>query len=112
MATGFAQWFDLTGRVVVIIGGAGLFGWQHAQAIARVGGWLVLVDLAVAAPGELLSRGLEQGPRRRAHWRVSLRAGLRRRDGAARARRHLQCRLRLGGDRARPVSLSERGRGC
>jgi len=37
--------FDLTGRVAVITGGAGLLGVQHAEAIAAAGGHPVLVDL-------------------------------------------------------------------
>jgi NAD(P)-dependent dehydrogenase (short-subunit alcohol dehydrogenase family) len=40
--------FDLTGRVAVITGGAGLLGMQHAEAIAAHGGIPVLVDLAPA----------------------------------------------------------------
>ena len=42
--------FDLTGRVAVITGGAGLLGYKHAEAIAAAGGRPVLVDLAVANP--------------------------------------------------------------
>ena len=42
--------FDLTGRVAVITGGAGLLGRKHAEAIAACGGHPVLVDLAVAEP--------------------------------------------------------------
>lgn len=38
--------FDITGRVAVITGGAGLLGQQHAQAIAGVGGIPVLVDIS------------------------------------------------------------------
>ena len=37
--------FDLTGRVAVITGGAGLLGEQHARAIAVAGGIPVLVDV-------------------------------------------------------------------
>jgi len=37
--------FDLTGRVAVITGGAGLLGEQHAHAIAAAGGIPVLVDI-------------------------------------------------------------------
>lgn len=37
--------FDLTGRVAVITGGAGLLGEQHARAIAMAGGIPVLVDI-------------------------------------------------------------------
>ena len=38
--------FDLTGRVAVITGGAGLLGLQHAAAIAEAGGHAVLADLS------------------------------------------------------------------
>jgi NAD(P)-dependent dehydrogenase (short-subunit alcohol dehydrogenase family) len=38
--------FDLTGRVAVITGGAGMLGRQHAAAIAEAGGSPVLVDLS------------------------------------------------------------------
>jgi NAD(P)-dependent dehydrogenase (short-subunit alcohol dehydrogenase family) len=42
--------FDLTGRVAVITGGAGLLGYKHAEAIAAAGGVPVLVDLPTANP--------------------------------------------------------------
>jgi NAD(P)-dependent dehydrogenase (short-subunit alcohol dehydrogenase family) len=38
--------FDLTDRVAVITGGAGLLGEQHARAIAQAGGTPVLVDIS------------------------------------------------------------------
>ncbi len=37
--------FDLSGRVAIITGGAGLLGLQHAEAIAEAGGCPVLVDI-------------------------------------------------------------------
>ena len=37
--------FDLTGRVAVITGGAGLLGVHHAEGIAEMGGIPVLVDI-------------------------------------------------------------------
>lgn len=43
--TSVAQAFDLTGRVALITGGAGLLGVKHAEAIAEMGGIPVLVDL-------------------------------------------------------------------
>ena len=43
-----ADLFDLTGRVAVITGGAGLLGVQHAEAIASAGGLPVLVDIVGA----------------------------------------------------------------
>lgn len=44
------QLFDLSGRVAVITGGAGLLGRKHAEIIAASGGSPVLLDLAVACP--------------------------------------------------------------
>ena len=40
--------FNLTGRVAVITGGAGLLGQQHAEAIAGAGGIPVLADIRLA----------------------------------------------------------------
>jgi NAD(P)-dependent dehydrogenase (short-subunit alcohol dehydrogenase family) len=51
--------FDLSGRVAVITGGAGLLGRKHAEAIAESGGRPVLVDLdeeKVAATATKLGR--------------------------------------------------------
>jgi NAD(P)-dependent dehydrogenase (short-subunit alcohol dehydrogenase family) len=48
--------FDLTGRVVVITGGAGLLGVRHARAIAAAGGIPVLVDLSAAAAADQARR--------------------------------------------------------
>ncbi len=39
------QLFDVSGRVAVITGGAGLLGVQHAEAIAEAGGHPVLADI-------------------------------------------------------------------
>jgi NAD(P)-dependent dehydrogenase (short-subunit alcohol dehydrogenase family) len=44
--------FDLTGRVALITGGAGLLGRQHAEAIAEAGGIPVIVDLKPSAAEE------------------------------------------------------------
>ncbi len=43
---------DLTGRVAVITGGAGLLGLQHASAIMEAGGTPILVDLRADAAKE------------------------------------------------------------
>jgi NAD(P)-dependent dehydrogenase (short-subunit alcohol dehydrogenase family) len=45
--------FDLTGRVAVITGGAGLLGLSHARAIHRAGGIPVLLDLVKPDFGRL-----------------------------------------------------------
>ncbi|NQV47711.1 MAG: SDR family oxidoreductase [Rhodospirillaceae bacterium] len=49
--------FDLTGRVAVITGGAGLLGVKHAEAVSEAGGIPVLVDIdgdgALSAAGKL-----------------------------------------------------------
>jgi NAD(P)-dependent dehydrogenase (short-subunit alcohol dehydrogenase family) len=42
---GLRSLFDLTGRVAVITGGAGLLGMRHAQAIAEMGGIPILFDV-------------------------------------------------------------------
>jgi len=42
--------FDLTGRVAIITGGAGLLGAKHAGIIAAAGGFPVLLDLPQANP--------------------------------------------------------------
>jgi NAD(P)-dependent dehydrogenase (short-subunit alcohol dehydrogenase family) len=44
--------FDLTGRVAVVTGGAGLLGAHHARAIARAGGIPVLADIRGPAAEE------------------------------------------------------------
>lgn len=38
--------FDLTGRVGIITGGAGMLGMQHGAAIAEMGGHIVVADLS------------------------------------------------------------------
>lgn len=43
------QQFRLDGKVVIVTGGAGLLGRQHAQAIAEAGGIPVLLDINSAA---------------------------------------------------------------
>lgn len=43
-----ADLFDLSGRVAIITGGAGLLGRQHAAAIAEAGGHVVIADLPAA----------------------------------------------------------------
>lgn len=51
--------FDLSGRVVVITGAAGLLGRQHADAVVSCGGIAVLLDIR-AEPVELLAQELER----------------------------------------------------
>ena len=42
--------FDLTGRVAIVTGGAGLLGYHHGAILAAAGAHLVLLDLAIAKP--------------------------------------------------------------
>lgn len=42
--------FDLTGRVAIVTGGAGLLGYYHASILAAAGAHTVLLDLAIASP--------------------------------------------------------------
>ena len=44
------QLFDLTGRVAIITGGAGLLGYHHGAILAEAGASVVLLDLAAANP--------------------------------------------------------------
>ena len=53
--------FDLTGRVAIITGGAGLLGRRHAEAIAGAGGIPVLVDLPVAEPQQKAAQLIAAG---------------------------------------------------
>jgi NAD(P)-dependent dehydrogenase (short-subunit alcohol dehydrogenase family) len=55
-ATHRSSLFDLTGRVAVITGGAGLLGEQHARAIASEGGIPVLVDVSGRGAAEMAER--------------------------------------------------------
>jgi len=43
--------FDLTGRVAIVTGGAGLLGYHHGAILAAAGANVVLLDLAHAHPG-------------------------------------------------------------
>ena len=42
--------FDLTGRVAIVTGGAGLLGYHHGAILAAAGAHVVLLDLAQANP--------------------------------------------------------------
>ena len=44
-----ADWYSLAGRVIVITGGAGFLGRQHAEAVLAAGGMPVLLDLSPAS---------------------------------------------------------------
>jgi NAD(P)-dependent dehydrogenase (short-subunit alcohol dehydrogenase family) len=48
--------FDLSDRVAVITGGAGMLGLQHAQAIHRAGGIPILLDIIAPGSAELRAR--------------------------------------------------------
>jgi len=45
-----SELFDLTGRVAIVTGGAGLLGYHHGAILAAAGAHVVLLDLAVANP--------------------------------------------------------------
>ena len=42
--------FDLTGRVAIVTGGAGLLGYHHGDILAAAGAHVVLLDLPVSKP--------------------------------------------------------------
>src|ERR1700730_3876262 len=48
--------FDLSDRVVIITGGAGLLGMSHARAVHSAGGIPLLLDVAAPSPEELRDR--------------------------------------------------------
>ena len=48
--------FDLTGRVAVITGGAGLLGTKHAEAIAELGGIPIIVDIDQSRCGQVANQ--------------------------------------------------------
>ena len=48
--------FDLTGRVAIVTGGAGLLGLSHARAIHDAGGMPILLDVVVPERGTLRGR--------------------------------------------------------
>jgi NAD(P)-dependent dehydrogenase (short-subunit alcohol dehydrogenase family) len=43
--------FDLTGRVAIVTGGAGLLGYHHGAILAAAGAHVVVLDLAASNPG-------------------------------------------------------------
>ena len=45
-----AELFDMTGRVGIVTGGAGLLGYHHGAILASAGAHVVLLDLATANP--------------------------------------------------------------
>src|ERR1700691_3644561 len=44
--------FDLSGRVAIVTGGAGLLGHQHGAILAAAGAHVVVLDLAAARPAD------------------------------------------------------------
>jgi NAD(P)-dependent dehydrogenase (short-subunit alcohol dehydrogenase family) len=55
--------FDLTGRVAIVTGGAGLLGYNHGAILAAAGANVVLLDLAVANPAMRAEQlQLDHGP--------------------------------------------------
>jgi len=51
MASRMSELFDLSGRVAIVTGGAGLLGYHHGAILAEAGANVVLLDLASASPG-------------------------------------------------------------
>ena len=45
-----SELFDLTGRVAIVTGGAGLLGYHHGAILAAAGASIVVLDLAIANP--------------------------------------------------------------
>jgi NAD(P)-dependent dehydrogenase (short-subunit alcohol dehydrogenase family) len=45
-----SELFDLTGRVAIVTGGAGLLGYYHGEILAAAGAHVVLLDLETANP--------------------------------------------------------------
>ena len=61
----YREQFDLTGRVAVITGGAGLLGPEHAIAFVQAGATVVITDINGAAADETAERlGREYGAER------------------------------------------------
>lgn len=61
----YREQFDLTGRVAVITGGAGLLGPEHAIALVQAGATVVITDINGAAADETAERlGREYGAER------------------------------------------------
>lgn len=48
--------FDLTGRVAVITGGAGLLGTKHAEAVAELGGIPCIVDISLVRAEKVVAK--------------------------------------------------------
>jgi NAD(P)-dependent dehydrogenase (short-subunit alcohol dehydrogenase family) len=48
--------FDLTGKVAIVTGGAGLLGPLHAEILAAAGAHVVLLDLSEKNPGQVAER--------------------------------------------------------
>jgi NAD(P)-dependent dehydrogenase (short-subunit alcohol dehydrogenase family) len=58
-----ARLFDLSGRVAIVTGGAGLLGYQHGAILAAAGAHVVLLDLPAARPEERAAQlTREHGP--------------------------------------------------
>ena len=57
--------FDLSGRVAIITGGAGMLGRQHAAAVAEAGGHPVIADLSEDTEGVAAALDIDAGDSRR-----------------------------------------------
>lgn len=64
--------FNLDGKVVVITGGAGLLGRQHARAVTAIGGTAVLLDVSESVLNRALEELEETAPGRYAGFAVDI----------------------------------------
>ncbi|MFZ6031506.1 MAG: SDR family oxidoreductase [Chloroflexota bacterium] len=70
--SGVCKQFDLSGRVAVITGGAGLLGVRHAEAIAEMGAVPVLLDVDGSAAREKAAKVSADYQVRAASWATDI----------------------------------------
>ena len=52
--------FDLTGRVAIVTGGAGLLGAEFCRTLAMAGSSVVIADINIEAADALANRGIDE----------------------------------------------------